>query len=79
MLGYVLKDFSKPTFQKVQHNVSAAEIKNGRRAYSANLTNYDKNRKILQVTNLINEAYKFVARSLYPLVVLFVYAVLFMN
>jgi hypothetical protein len=50
----------------------------GRRDHDALLTSFDDNKKILNLKNIFNEAYRFNMRCLHPAVVPIQYAVLYM-
>jgi hypothetical protein len=78
MVGYVTKDQGKPHYKILAHNITAQELTNGRRDHEAMRVNYVENKRILTYRNMYLEAYRFITRCLYPVIVPFHYALLYM-
>jgi hypothetical protein len=65
-------------YQIRSHNLSRQELAFGRRDHDALLTSFDDAKKILNLKNIFNEAYRFNMRCLHPAVVPIQYAILYM-
>jgi hypothetical protein len=78
MIGYVTKDQGKAHYKILAHNITAQELTNGRRDHEAMRVNYVENKRILTHRNMYLEAYRFITRCLYPVIVPFHYSILYM-
>mmetsp|Transcript_12969 Transcript_12969/g.17672 ORF Transcript_12969/g.17672 Transcript_12969/m.17672 type:complete len:132 (-) Transcript_12969:590-985(-) len=76
MVGYITKDQGKAHYKILAHNITAQELTNGRREHESMRANYTENKRILTYRNLYLEAYRFITRALYPIIVPFNYAIL---
>jgi hypothetical protein len=65
-------------YQIRTHNLTRAELSFGRRDHDALLTSYDDAKKIINLKNLFNEAYRFNMRTMHPAVVPIHFALLYM-
>ena len=63
MCGYCTKDFGKPHYRCVRHNVSQAEIDAGVRDWQSAKLSYDENKTVLTKKNLFEQLYSYKANQ----------------
>lgn len=68
----------QPHYQIRLHNVSRADLDQGRREHTSMLSNLDDNKKIINMKNFFNECYRFNKRCFAPVVVPVDFALLYM-